>query len=85
MKNPTLLGIAAAVVLVSSSYAADIFVPGDFGTIQAAIDDPGTVAGDVVIVAQGEYFENINFNRKATPAPVTPKPYAPLGCLTAWP
>ncbi len=61
----TFLGIAAAVVLVSSSYATDIFVPGDFGTIQAAIDDPGTVAGDVVIVAQGEYSENINFFGKA--------------------
>ncbi len=32
----TFLGIAAAVVLVSSSSADIINVPGDFGTIQAA-------------------------------------------------
>ena len=59
----TFLGIAAAVVLVSSSYAADIFVPGGQPTIQAGIN--AAVNGDVVIVAQGEYFENINFNFKA--------------------
>ena len=78
----TFLGIAAAAVLVSSSYAADIFVnctcgdnawsgltdvciapDGPKATIQAGI----TVAnpGDVVIVAEGECFENINFFGKA--------------------
>ena len=59
----TFLGIAAAVVLVSSSYAAIINVPGDQPTIQAGIN--AAVDGDVVIVAEGEYFENINFNGKA--------------------
>ncbi len=59
----TFLGIAAAVVLVSSSYAVIINVPGDEPTIQAGIN--AAVNGDVVIVAQGEYFENINFNGKA--------------------
>jgi len=42
-----------------------INVPGDFGTIQAAIADPGTVAGDEIVVALGTYFENINFDGKA--------------------
>ena len=41
----TFLGIAAAVVLASSSHADIINVPGDFGTIQAAIDDPESVCG----------------------------------------
>ena len=59
----TFLGFAAAVVLAANSHAADINVPGDELTIQAGID--AAVNGDVVIVAQGEYFENINFNGKA--------------------
>ncbi len=59
----TFLGIAAAVVLATNSHAADINVPGDQPTIQAGIN--AAVNGDVVIVAQGEYFENINFNGKA--------------------
>ena len=61
----TFLGIAAGLVLVGECSAAIINVPGDFGTIQAAIADPGTVAGDEVVVAPGTYFETINFLGKA--------------------
>ncbi len=48
----TFLGIAAVAVLVSSSHAAIINVPGDFGEFQVAIADPGTVAGDEIVVAR---------------------------------
>lgn len=37
----------------------------DFTTIQAAIDDVGTVDGDVVIVMPGTYVEKINMSGKA--------------------
>ncbi|MHC4315392.1 MAG: hypothetical protein ACYSW3_23350, partial [Planctomycetota bacterium] len=36
--------------------------PADFNNIQAAIDDSND--GDIIIVAEGRYFENINFNGK---------------------
>ncbi len=46
--------------------SADIInVPADFGTIQAAIADPGTVDGDEVVVAAGTYAETIDFLGKA--------------------
>ena len=37
----------------------------DFTTVQAAISDAGTVAGDIVIVRPGTYVENINMSGKA--------------------
>ena len=55
--------VAALLAVPSTGLAADINVPDDQPTIQAAIGVASN--GDVVIVAQGEYFENINFLGKA--------------------
>lgn len=38
--------------------AASFSVPGDFATIQEAIDDPGTMNGDVINVGVGTHIEN---------------------------
>jgi hypothetical protein len=40
-----------------------IHVPGDSSTIQGGIN--GAVSGDTVLVAQGTYYQHINFNGKA--------------------
>jgi len=40
------------------SHSATFNVPGDFATIQEAIDDPGTVNGDIITVLAGIHIEN---------------------------
>jgi len=46
-----------------SAGGADIYVPDDFATIQAALD--AAAAGDVIIARPGTYIENIDFLGKA--------------------
>jgi hypothetical protein len=53
------------VLACSSVQAATFIVPGDFGTIQGAIADVGTVNGDEIVVQPGTYPEAINFLGKA--------------------
>ena len=45
-----LLGLAAVLVLACPAWAGDSEIPTDFATVQEAIDDPGTVAGDTITI-----------------------------------
>lgn len=49
------LPIAAAALVASAVHAAELHVPAEFPTIQAAID--AAVPGDTVVIAAGTYFE----------------------------
>jgi len=46
-------GVAALVLLSGSAWATEWQVPGDFGTIQAAMDSPLVLTGDRILVAPG--------------------------------
>jgi len=54
-----LLGMTCTAAAGRTIYV-DADGPADFNTIQAAIND--AIDGDTIIVAEGKYFENINFN-----------------------
>ena len=58
-----LLSLVLLSVLPISGFGAEIQVPSQYPTIQAAID--ASQDGDVIIVQPGTYAENINFNGKA--------------------
>lgn len=71
-KNLIILAIAAMVVFSISLHAnvaqaGNSIVPGDFATIQAAIDDAGTVAGDTItLTAVGHVESNIQVTKSVT-------------------
>lgn len=59
--------MASLICLYSKvSQAGNSTVPDDFNTIQAAIDDVGTVAGDTITVLAGTYNETLNINKGVT-------------------
>jgi len=61
MKKPAILiGLVVIACFVSwSAEGAEIAVPGDYATIQEAID--AASKGDEIIVSQGTFYENIEF------------------------
>ncbi len=59
------LATAALVLsMLPSAFAIRIYVPGDYGTIQSAID-AASAAGDSILVDSGSYPERVNFKGKA--------------------
>jgi len=60
-KRIACLSVIAAFLLCCSPdlYAAQIYVPADYPTIQVAID--AAVDGDMIVVSPGRYVENVDF------------------------
>lgn len=59
MLRQTLAAAALALTATTAAPAVEVFVPGDFATIQGAIDNVAN--GDVITVGPGTYFEAVDF------------------------
>ena len=62
------LSLALSLFICTTTYAQNTWIvdqsgAGDFTEIQLAIDSLSVVDGDEVVVKDGTYFENINFNK----------------------
>lgn len=60
--TPGIISLSIAACICSISHAAVLHVPADYAAIQSAINN--STNGDVVLVSQGVYNENINFKGK---------------------
>ena len=54
--------LTSIVFIATFGFATTINIPADYSTIQAGID--ASSDGDIVLVAEGTYVENINYNGK---------------------
>jgi hypothetical protein len=54
---------AAFLMLANHAFAATLLVPTQYPTIQAAVDNAS--AGDIIVVAPGEYGESVNLRGKS--------------------
>ncbi|MBW1860299.1 MAG: right-handed parallel beta-helix repeat-containing protein [Deltaproteobacteria bacterium] len=66
----------AAIMVAFTAYAATLNVPGDYGSIQGAIDNANPAGGDTVLCQPGAYTP-VNFNG----TPVTVECAVPRECI----